>query len=380
MKHLTIGGSTASRTLNCTAWVSRSKDAPKQPGNKYAHEGNLLHDCMEEHYMTNVSFAQMLSEGREYNGIKLDVDMIEDQLSYAYLATEKVLDTYNIVDFICEPFVQIIKDKAGGSIDFLGVSEDGKTVLVLDYKFGRHEVPAEGNSQLQFYATAARIDKETKDFFDDAEKVVYAIVQPKVSHAADVWESDVDELDAFEVRLREAITEVEKGGTAKTGSHCQYCPVGASGQCPEKNQQARSALILNPKQADSLAECLQLVEELQGWIKEVENTAHGLMDQGAKIPGFKLVDKRAMRKWADAEKAEAVLVPLLGDDAIESKFRTPAQVEKLIKKAKLDVDIDEFIIKVSSGTTVVPESDKRDAVEIPEISDALNKLVDSSQS
>ena len=194
-------------------------------------------------------------------------------------------------------------------------------------------------------------------------------------------ESTPVELTAFEDTLMAKIEEaLGDNPTAKPGPHCRYCPVGGAGQCPEKNAQVRSALLLNPKHADQLVEALNLLDEISSWVEEVEGCAHNMLRQGAQLPGYKLVEERAQRKWADTTTAQNVITELLGDQAWKHKFRTPAQIEKLIKKAELsfDVELDALVTKQSTGTTVVRDSDKRDAVVIPEISDALNKLVASS--
>ncbi len=82
------------------------------------------------------------------------------------------------------------------------------------------------------------------------------------------------------------------------------------------------------------------------------------------MPGFKLVWKRANRRWTD--EAEVIKFAeaqgLLTTDIHELKLLSPAKLEKLLpKKVKLP---DTLVTQQSSGTTMAPESDKRPAVTV----------------
>lgn len=229
-KHLKIGGSTAARTMACPAWLPRSENRPKQPSNVYADEGNLLHDAIEEYYQHGKSFESLVGV-LTFNDQILNAGHIKNLLEPARDCVEEMFERFKIEEFECEPFVEIIPDIAGGSIDMIGASADRKTVLILDYKFGAEQVPVKENKQLQFYALAAKTDPKTKDFFEDADSVAYVIVQPKVAYIPAVWENDVASLDSFRVQLFDAIDHPER---AAVGTHCKYCPVYST--CPDRNE------------------------------------------------------------------------------------------------------------------------------------------------
>lgn len=232
-KHLKIGGSTAARTLACPAWLERSKNMPKQKSNVYADEGNLLHDAMEEFFMNGIPFESMIGK-LTYAEQMLTSHHVKHLLEPARNCVEEVFDKYDIDEFTCEPFVEIIPDEAGGSIDLLGCSSDRKTVLVLDYKFGAQSVAVDDNKQLQFYGLAAKIDPKTRYFFEQAQNVVYCIVQPKLSYIPQVWENSVAGLSEYHTALVNAIANPER---SQTGSHCKYCPAKAA--CPDHNEPKR---------------------------------------------------------------------------------------------------------------------------------------------
>lgn len=236
-KHLKYGGSTAERTLACPAWADRAEGSPAPASSIYADEGSLLHDAMEAHYSEGTPFED-LAGSLTFAGITLTQDHVARLLQPAWQMTESVLDEYDIDYFMCEPFVQLIPGVAGGSIDMLGLSVDGKTVLLLDYKYGSKRVAAEENSQLQFYALCASVDPLTRPFFEKAERLVHAIVQPKCSKDATTWEQSLEGLEPFHRRILSAMYDEPK--PASPGSHCYFCPVAA---CPERRQKAWESTI-----------------------------------------------------------------------------------------------------------------------------------------
>ena len=65
----------------------------------------------------------------------------------------------------------------------------------------------------------------------------------------------------------------------------------------------------------------------------------------------------------------------LGDDVTVTKVISPAQAEKVLKKCKIDFPSD-LVVAVSSGSTLVEDSDPRPAVlQIgQQLTAALNKL------
>ena len=80
------------------------------------------------------------------------------------------------------------------------------------------------------------------------------------------------------------------------------------------------------------------------------------------MPGYKLVEKRANRKWINETEVSLFLGGLkVGDDDIfePKKVRTPAQMEK--KLPSHYSMLEKFVTKESSGLVLVPIEDKRPA-------------------
>jgi hypothetical protein len=101
-----------------------------------------------------------------------------------------------------------------------------------------------------------------------------------------------------------------------------------------------------------------------------------MLENGQTVPGFKLVAKRGIRQWTSEDAVDAwVDTNGLTKEAYESKLRSPAQMEKVLKKYKKELP-PELVVSISSGSTLAPESDSRPAVlQIgKQLSAALSKI------
>ena len=104
---------------------------------------------------------------------------------------------------------------------------------------------------------------------------------------------------------------------------------------------------------------LKQADLVENWITDLRALAFTMLENDAKIDGYKLVAKRGVRQWVDEEKA----AQFLGEDYIvtTTALMSPAQAEKLLKKRKLELPAD-LVVSVSSGSTLASEDDPRPAV------------------
>lgn len=377
--HLSIGGSTAARTVKCPAWISRSKDIPRSTENAAADLGTLKHHAMEAYYRDGKDFSDLVGV-LSYNDIILDEDMVIDSLLPAQEAADTVFDKYQVENIYIEPFVQYIEGLAGGSIDVLGFSEDGKTCVTLDWKFGRILVDVVDNKQVLMYTLSAIKDKIIPEAdLDKIERFVGVVVQPKQSFTPQVWEFGIEEVVKFQTELDAAIESSQSDTPiAKTGGHCQYCP--AAPYCPEKLELIGG--LIAPKIAEDrdLSTAMKLVPEIEDWCKDVRKHTHDTLNRGVKVPGFKLVEKRATRKWASESEVAALIrnaKKITLSEGFENKLRSPAQIEKICKRKDIPFDrFTPFVTKESTGTTLTTEDDKRKAIEhVSEMTDTLSDAI-----
>jgi hypothetical protein len=374
VSHSTIvGGSTAKRVINCPGSVALCQKVPPKPSSKYADEGTLLHNVMAEMLGQDKPLRELI--GTEFNGIFLTPELAGEKVLPALEALNEI-DAEIRLEFAVEEVVSFGEILPGvfGSCDLIG--RIGDRAVILDWKFGDGvSVEAEENPQLMFYAAAAIRTPKLEWVFDGAKEVECIIVQPP---SVKRWVTSFDRIRQFERELVYAVKQSERpDAPLHTGDHCRWC--AAKPICPLMTGAVDRALQQQIKElnASQLGEMLQRADVLEDWIRDLRGLALQVLESGNPVPGFKLVQKRATRKWVDEETAKAALVALLPiTEVTETSLISPAQAEKKLKKLNLGLPEGQ-VVSVSSGTTLAPESDPRPAVlQIgQQLTAALSKLV-----
>ena len=350
-----VGGSTAKRVINCPGSVALVQKMPPQGSSKYADEGTLLHDVIADIIMSGKLPSEYL--GTKYEDQVLTQELIDDKLQVALDALD-VIDPNKEMEIEAETRVGFGNLLPGvfGSTDVVG--RLGNRAVILDWKFGSGvAVSAEENEQLMFYAAAAMRTPETQWAFEGCTEVELIIVQPP---AVKRWVTTPERIAAFELELVQAVKKSAKpDAPLKSGEHCRWC--SAKAICPQMNgdierETQRVVTLLTP---DELGACLSRADTLETYINDLRALAFTTLEAGGKVPGYKLVAKRGVRKWKDEIQAAKIL----GDDFVitSSVLLSPAQAEKELKKRKLTLP-DDLVESVSSGSTLAPEGDPRPAV------------------
>ena len=375
MKHSTVvGGCTAKRVMNCPGSVALVKLAPPSPSSAYADKGTLLHNLIAEILDTDTDPVSLI--GTNYEGQILDQEMIDEKLQPALDLLDK-LDPDKAMALAVETRVGFGDYLPGafGSCDVLG--RMGDVAYVIDWKFGDGiAVDAEENEQLMYYAAAAMRTPEAAWVFKGATSIECIIIQPPVIRR---WTTTPARIKQFEKDLKRAV-KVASLPDAKLnpGSHCKFCP--AKPTCPAMTGAVDRALKVKLDAVDDemLGKYASNAVLLQGWIDDLNALVQTKIEKGYKIPGWKLVAKRSTRKWAK----ESEVVHWADGKGLEpreiynTEIRSPAQMEKVLKKRKLTLP-DELVVSVSSGATLAAESDPRPAVLqiAQQLTAALSKLV-----
>ncbi len=378
--HLPIGGSSFDRTINCPAWIKKSENIPRRPAGQAAIDGSMHHEVQELCQKDAITPEDVLIRGLSYTEDGARRDYCTDDLdlaNIAYDATNALLDELDIDELEIEPFVQLIVGEAGGSIDLLGLSADERTVLVLDYKFGRHPVNAKENNQLKFYGLCAREDERTRDLFAKAKNIVYAIIQPQVKGVVSQYSYTISDLDEFHEKALLAIGATKKDTpTVVPGKHCKYCP--AEPYCEAKRTRVMATNLLGARLQEDLQAAADIVEEVEDWVKSIHEEMYLQMNRGVPLTGWKIVEKRPSVKWIDADAARAFFKEkrvTARDITNPAALRTPKQVQDYLKKKGRDLDLSEFIVSKSSGTTLAPEGDSREAVVVSDVQGHLKEIM-----
>ena len=365
-KHYPFGGSTIHRTFGCPGWRHLTDKLPHNDrGSDAARLGTALHAAMEN-YLTDGSKAHA---GDTLEGVTLTPEHIIEKFKPAVKALDELMDMYQIGDYIPEHRANI-SDDTGGSMDLVATGPNH--TVVLDFKFGDgYLVDAEHNKQLLFYAAMAAMDDETADMFnDDSKKLVLIILQPtpRAEHVYTIWETDMVTLDNFIDEMHRALELARKQNDdnliTAAGSWCTFCPAMAI--CPTKTgivQQAQRIDTTNPELIPILNEAMNMADQMETWIKAVRKLAYEQAQEGVSFEDYKLVDKRATRKWLDADGIKSVVSKtskLKVAECYPQVLLSPAQMEKHCKQIGVDFKkFEGYISSVSTGTTLAKSTDKR---------------------
>lgn len=366
--HSKIGASSMERWMNCPGSVKLSEGMPSQ-SSSYAEEGTLAHDiaaailCGEVH---KDAPQEML------DAVQVHVDFVtklREKDPDSFLSVEERLDLSHLHPGLF------------GTADVIIYQPNLKTLHVVDYKHGQGipvDVVEDGkpNVQLLYYGLGAL--EQTKAA---CEFVMLHIVQPRCHHpdgpVRSVRLQAVDMIDFAADLVEYAKLTESENAPLKAGDWCRFCP--AAVKCPEvqsralaiSKQEFSPALSYDPKK---LSETLQWIDVVEAFIKNVRAFAYAEAERGRTPPGFKLVEKRANRKWVD-EAVVSEIAKTLDQDLFDHSLKSVAQVEKVLGKEALKSILGDFIVQESSGLTLVPETDKRPAAEPKSIEGTFPSLL-----
>lgn len=358
-KHSKIGASSMHRWANCPGSVRLSEGIPNRTS-KYAEEGTLAHEVaafyLEHRGWPKDADPEMIEHVRLYTNTVLSDLQLSDEGSVEMLIEHR----FNLSDIYPGLF---------GTADGVVYYPSQKLLRVYDLKYGAGiAVEVEENEQLMYYALGAL--NSTKY---GCEEVEIVIVQPRCPHedgAVRRWRFTSTALIDFAADLAEFARRTEDpNAPVVPGDWCRFCP--ASGTCPAVHEKAmlvakeefRSGLTYDPVK---LKQTLDALPMLEAWIKSVREFAYGEAIHGRAVPGWKLVAKRATRRWKNESDVAEFLkneFAFSDDDVFDRSVKSPAQVEKLLSKEAKDL-ICEFVVSESSGLTLAPESDKRPAAKV----------------
>jgi hypothetical protein len=366
--HSHLSASSAHRWFNCPGSVGLSKLMPPQESSKYAEEGTLAHAWLE-YKLHKALFgkeiekpAGELTEEME-EAVDVALNYIGDKFMYA---KEKDILIEGRFD------LSYIHEGMFGTADFSGITPDGE-LFVIDYKHGKGVVVSiEDNKQLLFYSVGA------VNHFDVAAdtKVTMVIIQPRaMGNPIKEQTLTAGEIhDWTNILIEKAREADQENAPLKAGQHCKWCP--AQSRCPAMAKEMFGDVVkipvseikrrelpkpeLLPK--EQLINIISHKDIIESWLEACFGFLQGAAIAGETIPGYKLVRRTGHRRWSNEEEVIKKFESL-GDDIYVIKpkeLKSPAQLEKLKGIDKKGVASMAFTPEI--GITLVPESDKREAV------------------
>lgn len=116
---------------------------------------------------------------------------------------------------------------------------------------------------------------------------------------------------------------------------------------------------------EQIANLLPILDDLEAWCKQVKEYALNEALSGNDIPGYKVVEGRTNRKWTNEQDVIKAINNSDYDliDFEEIKLISPSKVESLIGKKAFNELFINLIEKTEGKPTLVPLSDKRQAIK-----------------
>jgi hypothetical protein len=385
--HSELGASSMSRWSKCPASVALVRGLSNKAG-PAAERGTACHEVAEQmlrkrllldkdHRLYGFASDYPLSYyiGNVANGIEIDEELAETARDYVD-ACLRILQPDDQVWIERQFTLDALAPGMDmfGTADLVAYRSTEQLLIVIDLKSGAGiTVEAENNPQLLYYALGAALSLPGL-LIDQVEMY---IIQPRV--AVPVKRCTIDSLELLEwsADLIDAARATQAvGAPAVAGDHCRFCL--AKPACITYELHALEAArddfdviegseitvsMPDPAElsAEDLARRLDLVPLLKDWIKTLEAMAFQRLQRKDAIPGWKLVAKKATRKWRDEDAALTWLLDqgLAEWDTVKRAPISPAQAEKLVRDK---TGIAALVTTESSGLTLVPDTDNRPAV------------------
>jgi hypothetical protein len=245
-----------------------------------------------------------------------------------------------------------------------------KWVWVLDLKYGKGvPVNATGNTQLRLYGLGAY--NELAHLYE-IKVVRMTVLQPRLDNY-DTCEMVADELLdwAEDVVVPRAQMAWAGKGEFVPGPHCSSCFCRARLQCAARAEQALELAkadfaLTDPELLTNqqLFAVLAVGDQVSKWIGEVQAYALSRAERGEQIPGFKVVEGRSNRKYADQDAVAQRLAEagIPGEVIYERSLLGITAMEKAIGKKQFAELLDDLVVKPQGKPALVPVDDKRPAI------------------
>tara|TARA_R110002072_G_scaffold273239_4_gene433959 strand:- start:5275 stop:6501 length:1227 start_codon:yes stop_codon:yes gene_type:complete len=312
----------------------------------------------------------------------VDDDMATAVQVYLDEVDERYTDRRPGTNFFVEHRFHVpeIHEMMYGTSDLVYVDLERRTLHIWDYKNGAGiVVEAPHNLQLKYYAVGVIT---SMSLWDKVDTVVTVVAQPNGYHYAGPireFQYKTAELAKWmATELQPAMELAMVSRDTKWGKHCRFCPARLR-HCPaiaeamdeleEMTEMIQDKEGARKLKADEIARYMELFELAKIVNKAVSEVAYARLEAGNKVPGYKLVSKRANRafraKMKPSPKAkkeitiEQAASATFGDAAFETKLKTPAQIEKLPGGDRF---CRTWAFKPDTGRTVAPIDDNRSGI------------------
>jgi len=369
-KHARLSPSSADRWLHCPGSVALAEQLPPLPSSVYADEGTHAHAVAELKLWRSIGelppkqYEKELAKLKESEYWCGEVDEATD--FYADTVIEHLAAAGADAELMIEQHFSLDKwvPDSFGTSDAVVIG--GSTIEVIDLKYGKGvKVSARRNAQLRLYGLgASALFGDLYDF----ETVRYTIIQPRLDHVStEVTPLNELLLWAEEEVVPRATMAVEGTDYLAVGDWCRWCPAKATcRKHAEHSQEIAKNDFKDPSLLtdEEMGDVLERADAVKRWVEDVQRWALEQAIAGKQFDGWKLVEGRSIRKYADDIKVAEKLMAAGYKEAMlyERKLYGITAMEKLVGKKKLTETLGDLLIKPAGKPVLVPENDRREAI------------------
>ena len=372
--HAKLSASSADRWIHCPGSIALSEKAPPKGDTIYTMEGTDAHILADIRLRMAILGEKLKRKETQFiKGSAYYSEEMSDAVNvyvnyihgiYADLGTGAALMTEQRLDL-----TKWIPD-GFGTADCCILGND--TLYVCDLKYGKGvAVSAEGNPQIRLYGLGAA------DLFDglyDFSKVSLNIIQPRLGSIS-TEELELTNLLEWGDKVVKPQAEKAANGCDElaAGDWCRFCP--CSPICREQAKVRQEIAkydfadetLMTPAE---ITEVLKIADPCIKWLNAVKEYALQRMLAGETYPGWKVVEGRSNRTYADELLVKEALNKAGFDDALiyERKMYGITAMTKIVgKKGMSALEDAGLIIKPEGKPTLVPEEDKREAMDLNQV-------------
>ena len=361
-KHAKLSASSAHRWMNCNPSANLEREFADR-SSEAAAEGSAAH-ALCEHKLRKALKMRSTRPVSKYDSDEMEMytdSYVEFVLEQIEVAKQHCADPFVLIeqrlDFSC-----YVPDGFGTG-DCLIVAD--KLLHIIDFKYGLGVlVDAEENPQMMLYALGAL---RLFDALYDIDTISMSIFQPRRENVS-TWTISVAELEEWAEQTLRPKAELAFNGEGEfnPGPWCTFCKaaVKCRARAEEKLALARYEFAKPPLLTDEeIEDILSRLDDLTKWANEIAAYAQdAAINHGKQWSGFKLVEGRSIRKYAD-ETAVVTAATAAGYRDIFKKSLIPiTEMEKLMGKKTFAEVLGGLVIKPQGKPTLVPASDKRPAI------------------
>lgn len=373
--HALLSASGASRWMGCTPSARLEEKMPEQ-SSVFAQEGTVAHEIADlklQLLLTNdpedlVSILEQTTEQREHDLYKDEMEDCTDRyVDYVQELHTEALTRDTEALLVPEMKVDYSAFAADGFGTCDAIVIGGHVLDLVDYKHGMGiPVPAKNNPQLKLYGVGAL--NEFLFMYPDITVVRLHIFQPRLDNIS-TWEISVEELLLWannEVQPKAALAHAGEGEQIP-GDWCRFCKVQPV--CEALRNEALEVAQDDFKDAGLVSDTdlLGMFNKADRIGKYLNAVKAHMLEQarnGKRWGGLKMVAGRANRKIADEDTAARKMrnAKFRKDDYMRTSLKPIGELEKLMGKDRFAKVLKDVVIKPEGKPTLVPESDKRQAI------------------